>query len=277
MKLDRDLRLAVIDGGLHHRNAFAGMMNPNRHLVPTKDLLHECLRKYDVIIVPFHTDNFILRAKKHEFESFMAHGGVLVILGMIRFEGDWLCNWQEPSDKLVGAITVTLEGDRTEIFSRISRNICFHGPGSRTAHGSLLKTNEQLCLASINEECIMLVQQWGKGTLLVTTLDPDHHVNQTMRPHTTVQKTALDLLENILKWAEKEAGSKSKWLRRRSQIAAIVHSDFTKAVFFIAALFPAAVLADVFLSGRDRVIEIISVLGSVATWLSTGKAFLARR
>jgi hypothetical protein len=129
----------------------------------------------------------------------------------------------------------------------------------------------------------MFVQRKEAGTLLYTTLDPDHHVNPMMpvgepeRMQRT-EKTARTLLENILRWAKAEAESKSIWRRRWNRIIGSLQSTAAGVVLFALLLFPFAMLARKFLDPTQVAIAaVVSGLGSATSVWQAFKVFKAGR
>lgn len=269
-------RVGVIDGGLHHEAAFKDFKDfagADLQRIRAGQLSRTCLRKYDVVIVPFHTDDFVLRTSSGKLISFVNNGGVLVLLGPT---SNWMpfCNWKRPGPELIGNVVMNPKSqDACRLFENIDpAAIKFHPPDLPPVHGSLSESSERTVLASVNGRCVMFVQRKEEaGTLLYTTLDPDHHVDPMMsigEPERLqrVEKTARTLLENILRWAKAEAEKKSRWQRRKNRVIGSLQSTGIMVGLFALFLLPFAMLASKYLTPAQVVCSaVVSGLGSVTS------------
>lgn len=207
-----EIRLAVIESGLHERGVFAG--ESPTFVQPTRGAAIRPER-FDIIIVPFHTNQVFLAERRQELESFVDSGGVLLVLGACDIAGsDWipLCQWTQDFTKETDIVTDLPVSKK--VFAGVD-STKFHSHWH--AHGALIPLRPEMTeiLATGEQErpIMIIVKSNAGGAAIITTLDPDHH-SSPMVPGGNKKNTekhrqnALRLLQNLLALSKDFASSR---------------------------------------------------------------------
>lgn len=195
-------RVGILDGGLHHRCVF-GSGSP-AFVLPTRS---SAIRpeRFDILIIPYHTDQVFLAERRGELESFVDQGGVLLVLGACDLaNSDWIpfCQWDPGFTKKT--IINSLSPLARRAFAGI-RSVKFHTHWH--AHGALRPmlpgATEVLAVGEKKRPVMLVVRTKGGGGAIVTTLDPDHHCSPAVPGGMTkttarAQQSAQHLLTNLL-------------------------------------------------------------------------------
>jgi len=213
-----DLQLAVIDSGLHHRGVFAGQ-SPT-FVLPIRGASIRPER-FDVIVVPFHTDQVFLAERRKELEKFVEAGGSLLVLGACDLaNSDWIpfCRWMS---EYTYETTINKDSSAAVKIFRglVDKDLKFHS--KYHAHGALIslrpETTEIVATGEKNRAVMLLTRMPSGGASVVTTLDPDHHSSPTVAgpgKMTTepARQKALQLLNNLLTFSKDIARSRARRL-----------------------------------------------------------------
>jgi len=199
----------VLDGGLHHSEAFQGFTDVE--FVSPARLRHLAPESIDILIVPFHTNQVTLSVLRGRLQSFVRGGGILMVLGATEEAGRaWIpfAHWSGP---YTGPVVIERHGSGSAevIFQQLQESdLQYHGV--YWAHGRLLPTpgtgHTVLARASKDSATVMFEAGVGSGRLLCTTLDPDFHSvarvpGPTAETTEGAQAAARQLLENLMGWA----------------------------------------------------------------------------
>lgn len=285
-------RMLIINGGLHHEKAFRGHVHPKTKLLHVGKLREISLNNYDIVVVPFHTDQIALHKNRKKLETFVKRGGVLVILGATQ-EGErsWMpyCQWEPPFTTKIEMNTTTQDGHA--IFKGFSSPTEFKYHGIYYAHGALLPTlaedDVDVLARGERNRIVMFVRRSGlKGTLFCTTLDPDFHaVAQVPGPRDSstpeTHQRASKLLRNIIYWAIEEARKKPLYLRLVRRTAGFVANLTHGLLFWITLFLPAVVVAFWLLRGQryqlPEIVVALSVIGVLDSMLSIWQLWKDRK
>jgi hypothetical protein len=168
------------------------------------ELLHHNLYGYTAVIVGSWTSDFDLAKCTRKLIDYVNGGGILVCLGCLAYEAQWVpfCDWNkgEPAK----ATWDTASQDAERLFLNINPNLLkFH---EFWGHGTLNPPPDATVLALGGDQPMMCIVDKGvKGAALLTTIDPDFHALTGLR---TIDKTleeekkeaARRLIHNILNW-----------------------------------------------------------------------------
>lgn len=223
--------IGVLDSGLHHRTSFAGYKV--EFIIPHRDR-PLFIEKYDIVIIPFHTDQITLGHCRNDLEQFVNRGGVLIVLGACDYANtNWIpfCSWSseftyktyfQGNEPIAMRIFRSLEDEDVQFHSK------YH------AHGSLLprfpKKTQILAKAENNKIVMVHIKGDNEGAAIITTLDPDHHRLSTVagpKKMTSPQarQKAITLMDNILDWGlETVVNRPNNYVRPNPEIKSfIVH------------------------------------------------------
>lgn len=195
-------RIAVLDGGLHHRGVFAGEAPTFLPTTRTAALRPE---RFDIVVVPFHTDQVFLGERREELESYVDGGGILLVLGACdNASTDWIpfCQWTPDftRETVVSANSPTAK----KAFAGVD-SPQFHTHWH--AHGALIPSrpdaSEILATGEQSRPVMVLVRTPAGGAAIISTLDPDHHSSPTVpggrkKGTESARQNALRLLHNLL-------------------------------------------------------------------------------
>lgn len=294
-------KIAIINGGLHHDTAFKWLAEKKHDAVYVGRLDRTDIFLYDILIIPFHTDQIALLKNQSRFEEFVRSGGVLVVLGATQEGRKWLpfFDWEEQFTETLSLHRSMPDGkpnpDAEILFSKITDERMLKYHGIYTAHGSLLLDSGQEGLTVLatgeNKRVILAIKRLkGKGSLLCTTLDPDFHsVSSVPGPNAestavTHQKARL-FLGNIVRWAIQEAKSKPVALRKKRQQARKKAQIFRWAKFGLVFIVPFIVsIYLLYLQYLDKIFPdnklysyVISFVGILGSLVSIWQWFYDRR
>lgn len=223
--------IAVLDNGLHVSQVFG--IKDDVTLYYSCDLGNSPgnllqLFRSPIIIIPFHSDQNLLKRYHDYLKEYVSNGGVLVILGANQDSGSpWMPFVQYISyyPKAENTRGYDTSNDGSILLAKLDGESALAYHDSFSGHGLLelgtLDEQKDCVIAEgYNEETdtwkpIFVVKRSGwKGSLLITTLDPDYHSSVSVYGGQGVsgEKVRLNaqiLLDNILKWSLKEASSKS--------------------------------------------------------------------
>lgn len=216
-------RIVVLDGGLHHRQAFTHIEGLD--FLPVYEAESADLAQYDAIIIPFHTDQNVLSRMHKSLVRYVKDSfGVLVILGATEYGIRWLPfnHWKShhPADvtKLERA-----SRDGAIIFRDITSDQDLEFNTTFVAHGYLQSGNEWEVLATASDGPIMAVKRKGlTGTVFCTTLDPDYHTvadvpGRPGKEPERVYSVTGRLLSNIMDWVRLEIATRARSVWREER------------------------------------------------------------
>ncbi|MEK7315393.1 MAG: nucleotide-binding protein [Candidatus Eisenbacteria bacterium] len=181
--------------------------------------------RFDIVIVPFHTDQVFLGERREELEAFVNDGGILLVLGACDLAGsNWIpfCTWTRD---YTTATTVAKSSTAQAVFKGVDLKIKRNVPHTHWhAHGALLEARpeltETLAMGEDDRIVMLLVKTRAGGAAIVTTLDPDHHSSPAvpggkLKNTQAARKTSHRLLHNLLNLAKRlvKARQKSSTLR----------------------------------------------------------------
>ncbi|MGA2434841.1 MAG: hypothetical protein ABSG25_06105, partial [Bryobacteraceae bacterium] len=243
-------KVAILNAGLHHEKAFQWAADDrNFKYVYIEKLPTTPLEKFDVLIVPFHTDQIALYRNRGKLIGFLRWGGVLVLLGATQ-EGSraWIpySSWQR--EYTTSLVIASENDDANMIFKDIpAEDLKFHG--YYYAHGWLLPGGKFDILAyDEHKQVVMFVRRDGfRGSLLCTTLDPDFHsIAEVPGPKghnpTDTRQKADKLLQRIVLWATEEAKQKGYFLRIVRRGFGYFANTVSTVLFWAVLILPAIVL-----------------------------------
>lgn len=212
--------IGVIDGGLsHHYDPFVNL--PHRvKFIDISKLPTTNLYKYEAIVVPFYTNQVVLKRVYGKLRRYLEYGGILIVLGINADRSKWF----KETDLSVSKVNDILLNSDIDEYDRIILNdiskedLKFHR--YFYAHGSMGLPRDSVSLVSDSKtgRSVFYVNRsfFGKkrkghcGTLLVTTLDPDHHsvnvewIIDDKKEQERIKNSANHLLSNIITWATSE-------------------------------------------------------------------------
>ncbi|MCU7805925.1 MAG: hypothetical protein KZQ92_10950 [Candidatus Thiodiazotropha sp. (ex Lucinoma borealis)] len=242
-------KIAVLDGGLHHRKAFA--IYAGIKFVPVHKVGSVSLGQYDLLVVPFHTNQSLLSRLKPRFQRFVEKGGVLVILGATEDSGcHWLpyCQWEGPYTKRI-SVHERESRDGSVLFRGLEADKKLKYHDKYTSHGALIDTSDKegdcVLVTSEDNRSVLSIRRSGiDGTLFITTLDPDYHSISNV-PGPSIQDTnethinASILLRNIMDWAMNEVQEKSSSTRRLNRVLSGASGFYHMFTYVALLIFPA--------------------------------------
>ncbi len=215
--MGKKTKVLVLDSGLHQQKAFDGL----GEMKAVSKIRPRNLLKYDVIIVPTHTDQIALARLRDGLKKFLDKSGVLILLGVTQYstwlpdgEGTWNSTYPEKC-----SIVQRFEED-TIFRDLCSKDLKYHT--SYSGHGFLIPPDnediEKLVTCENNNVLMYRYEHLNGGVLLVTTLDPDFHSvscvpGPSEQESTQTRVKARTLLKNITTWAERKSNLRSRKLR----------------------------------------------------------------
>lgn len=277
------IKVLVLDSGLFQKDVF---YSHQTQLLPvSKVRLHHLLRA-DVVIVPFHVDQYALNQLHNAFQKFLKNGGVLVLLGVTQYikwlpYGDWDAEYPK------NCVIVKKFKDDPIFKNLTSEKLKYHaiysGHGSLSLRHLLDQQNEaEILVEAENKQTIMYRWKLPKGGwLLATTLDPDHHAaNGTPGPGKTInrgnseaQRNAAILLNNIVNWSINMSKNRRLILRLWAQFKGIFLNVFIFCSLYIAliiitlALMKTVCPSDVACNGQTYAYTYFGVMAIVISFL----------
>lgn len=195
------MKIALIDGGLHHP-LVADAIPRKLSIIPAADLGATNIIAYDVVIVLSLTDENILFKCKESFAVFVDLGGVLIVLGYKVFKTNWLSPLNFHRTAVSTSYADLNDDDSKQIFGP-PLQIALSGIH---AHGYLesYSPGTKIISHDINNNAHTAVfRQRGKGSIFVTTLDPDYHI-VSFETSVASRDTSRFLFAKIIDWAENE-------------------------------------------------------------------------
>jgi len=171
----KEIKLGVIDSGLHHQITFRGYNPDFIRLFPGAEIAPE---RYDILVIPFHSDHELLGKRRKELENFIIHGGILLILGASDLAGsNWIpfCTWTaQPTHRICfedNEIAQKILGNpRDNVVAFYNR---FHTHGALIPHS--MYPYYVIARGDQDRNAMILFEVPNGGSALITTLDPDHH------------------------------------------------------------------------------------------------------
>lgn len=203
----KDLKIGVLDNGLHHETVFGGY---TKHLiVPGREgsLVPE---RFHLLLIPFHTDQAALSHHRREIEGYVAKGGTLVVFGACDLANTkWIpfCGWSSEytyqtlpnaESKNLAKLFKGLRGSDMKLHTK------YH------AHGALVPRNHKATEVILTSEdklpVMVVVKPKGGGLAIISTLDPDHHLLESVAgPKKMTSKRARNnaqkLFDNVMSFA----------------------------------------------------------------------------
>lgn len=195
------MKIAMIDGGLHHP-LVADAIPRRLSIIKTADLLSTNIMVYDVVIILSLTDENVLFRCKKKFADFVDLGGVLIVLGYRVFKTNWLSPLNFHRTSVTTSYADLNNDDSKQIFG-LPLQISLSGIH---AHGYLESYSPGTRIISHDEDNnahTAVFRQSGKGTIFVTTLDPDFHI-VSFETSVASRDTSRYLFTKIIDWAENE-------------------------------------------------------------------------
>jgi|GEM_PF-5184600 len=286
----RTVRVGVIHNGIHADDAFNDRL-PEVTLLRSVRSFPTSLLRYDAIIVLTHTDQGMLQHLKKPLTRYVQLGGVLVLLGATTQGRRWLpfCEWEQEFTQSISFDTESPDGGL--IFRGITDPSYLKYHSKYVGHGSIrihVARDDTRLAWDDKDRVVMFVRHLpGRGTLLVTTLDPDYHTSIPVpgpaeEPVETTHRKAAHLLDNIVDWAIWTARS-APMHRRRHLLGWLVPVGVAVAMALFYSL-PLTVFLYLTLtsaraefSAAGRVIAAIAFLGSLASIYSLFLNFVAKK
>ena len=217
----RNIKLGVIDSGLHHRITFSGYNPDFIRLCPDTEIAPE---RYDILIIPFHSDHALLGKRRQELEYFVIHGGILLILGVSDLSGsNWIpfCTWTAQP-------TYKINFENNEVAQKIIGNskanlVKFHNRFH--THGALIPQSiyQPTIMARGDQDrnAMIFFEIPNGGSALITTLDPDHHsaptaIVKNKKNAERDRQQMAEFLDNLVKICFLRASEVKNFLNRDS-------------------------------------------------------------
>ena len=212
-------RIAVFDCGLH-TDVFLGysplLEIPSR----TGSILP---KRFDILIIPFHTDQVFLGSHRQELEEYVENGGIVLVFGACDLaQSDWIpfCKW---TSEYTSKTHFDFDSEAgKQIFKELKpSDMRFHT--KYHAHGSLIPSRPEkteIIAAGEKDRPVMVLIKPGKiGAALITTIDPDHHSSLAVAgpgkmTTETARGKAQKLFHNIINYAKDLSdrnGSQAIW------------------------------------------------------------------
>lgn len=194
--------LAAIDGGTyyHHRTVYEPPFAPFFDAaVHVRDMADADLDAHDIVFLPCRLNADLIAPQGGRLIRFMEDGGTLVAMGET-FPERWLPGitatpvetnfwwWLEPGASLGVRLTGACGMEDYLDEAALSWHL----------HGYFTLRTGQVPLIEADGRCLMFMQDWGKGRLIATTLDPCYHHGSYFMPATT------RFLHGFLPWLKRQ-------------------------------------------------------------------------
>lgn len=291
------MKAAVLNNGLHTEEAFKAF--PEIDLLYVGSFNVQRIFLYDTVFIPFHLDQVFLYRHRRTLHRFLRDGGVLVLLGATEETRKWLpfFRWERDFTK-----TIKFSDDSNDgkvVFRSITstKDLQFHssyyGHGSLSGTGPIIPGKRVLAEDDSGHAVMVIKRSDIKGTLFVTTLDPDYHCTTPVPgpSNETVSAThekADRLLRNIVGWATQEAAGKPeldrKHVRRRAWLKFLAFGVSTFALYSLPVWGVAAAFfllnspkSHPVLASVSTGASLLAVLGSAASLFSMYQTWRAER
>lgn len=285
----RNIKVLIIDSGLHQQEAFGTSHDTFRYSYRSICALKKSiLFFYDIVIIPFHIDQFKLSKLKSAFELYFKKSGVILFLGTTDINGyDWIpkCRWntEYPVNCKISENVPTLD---KKIFNELNDDDLKYHTGY-AAHGNLVLSNVDTCqvlIESTDGKTVMFYTgEKSKGTILITTIDPDYHCCRST-PGPSLEQTynsqikAKRLLDNLLLWAGERAENNSKIQLRLLGFSLRIFYWLRKfLLLFIPAIFGYWIYTLEDLPKAKSIMVIIAASAAVASILNYYQNFQNKR
>lgn len=224
------MKIAYIDNGLHSYSTFNPM---GSDFIPLSmwDIKNCNLCRYDVLIIPFHTDQMALTSYEKKLERFLNNGGILILLGVMANRSQWIpyCEWRG-SEKDLKEAKILRSGSGAVFFENIDNDEIY----KLHAHGLLHYPFGENIISFNNEEKIFVVDTNNFiGNFLITTIDPDHHIIRDMTAMSKgIHEISNKLLLNIINWSKdihsQKKGFRWAFIRNKAIVKEFFHSNLFK-------------------------------------------------
>lgn len=288
------MRTLVLDSGIHQKQAFGQASKTLIYRSPSRIRPHS-LGFFDIIVIPFHVDQEALSRLKKAFIQFIDRSGVVVVLGATDLSNlDWIpyTSWNQHYPKECVLVPEN-ESEYKALFQPdlTGTSLKFHTGYS--GHGFLIPHDLSECkilVTSENGHVLMFCRRFSTGgSLLVTTLDPDHHSvpgtpGPSLEQTAQTQRNALILLQNVLKWASNRCNHKLRRLRRASavieNICSLVISILTYSIPGIAGYVIYRLSEPGTGSGKNQIYAVLvsaGVVASIAGYWQNASGIFKRR
>ncbi|MBU4311051.1 hypothetical protein KKD34_05715 [bacterium] len=279
----------MIHNGIQAEDAFSAI--PGVTLIRSIRALPFAILRYDVLIVPTHTDQAMLYRLKGSFIRYLGLGGVLVLLGATTQGRRWLprFQWEQKFTQSIHFDTSTEDGQR--IFKGVPDPQYLQYHSKYVGHGSItvsIPQGDQALAGDDEDRKVVVLRRLPEGgVLLVTTLDPDYHASAPVPGPAeenveTTHRKAGHLLENIVNWAIWAAQNTPKHRRRR--LLGFVLPAVSMGGMAVFYLLPVAVFMLLFdpsmaqgVGAVGRFVAAIAFLGSLVSIYTVFRSFISKR
>ncbi|PAF45556.1 hypothetical protein [Helicobacter sp. 11S02629-2] len=210
------MKKAIITGGQSfHQNLFSAKDGRYKNFFDERiyllDLEMASLKDYDYIVISSRLNPTYLFKNKHKIESYLDSGGNIVSFGELKRPLFRNVHWQNYDTNfwwwtVKGSdLPLFAKSENHDLFKFIKVDTCkwhYHGAFYPPAF------SEEILINEIGESIIYKDAKSYKGSLYITSLDPDYHIAQGFMPKT------VPFFDGFLAWVEsdisKQKASKAK-------------------------------------------------------------------
>jgi len=269
------MKIAVIDGGLHHP-LVVDAISREVSIIPVRDLPATNIMMFDMILILSLTDENALMQCRTILNVFINLGGVIVVLGYRAFKNNWLSQSGFRPTAISNSTSRLEDDDSKHIFGSVMK---IEKSGIH-AHGYLESYSSEAKILSkdiIGNAHTAIFRQNGKGTLFVTTLDPDFHI-ASFETSIASRDNSRYLVSKILDWAELEHKRMSFPILTKYRILYSIPADrrFKLLICLLITILATITMTAMFFNNTDDklylALSMASSIGSLVLALLTYKS-----